>query len=184
MLLFNIHDGQRLRNWLVVIPSEGHDDRRGPAFVTALVRDPRFAAVAHDIVAEGASGRYQDVMDRYVRGEDVSAAELRTVWDDTTQQQIPGPIWTGEVPALHRAVREANARLPRDRQLRVLLGDPSIAWEHVHTPAATLTVRQSPQTLRPVNELLAGAVTWSVGTNRPCWRSSTRPPTSGGRNNR
>jgi hypothetical protein len=32
-------------------------------------------------------------------------------------------------------VREVNARLPRERQLRVLLGDPPIAWEHVHTAA-------------------------------------------------
>ena len=61
---------------------DGHGDLRGPAFVVSLIRDPRFAAVANDIVMEGASGRYQDVMDRYVRGDDVPAAALRPTWDE------------------------------------------------------------------------------------------------------
>jgi hypothetical protein len=120
---------------VVGLSPSGHDDERASAFVVALIRDPRFAVLANDIVVEGASGRYQDTMDRYLRGENVSAAELRKVWDDTTQQQFPGPMWTGEVPALPRAVREMNAQMPVGRKLRVLLGDPPIEWEHVHTPA-------------------------------------------------
>lgn len=118
-----------------ISPGEGHGDQRGPAFIVSLVRDARFAAVANDIVMEGASGRHQDAMDRYVNGESVSDAELRPIWDDTTQQQVPGPIWTGEVPPIYRAVREVNTKLPRERRLRLLLGDPPIEWENVHTPA-------------------------------------------------
>src|SRR5438045_3107602 len=53
----------------------------------------------------------------------------------TTQQQIPGPVWTGEVPAIYRAVRDVNRTLPRERQMRALLGDPPIDWRNVHTPA-------------------------------------------------
>jgi len=116
-------------------PGQGHGDERGPAFVIALVRDPRITSAATDIVMEGASGRYQTVMDRYTRGETVTAAESRPIWDDSTQQQIPGPVWTGEPPAIYRAVREVNARLPRERQIRALLGDPPIEWERVHTAA-------------------------------------------------
>src|SRR5262249_43969235 len=81
------------------------------------------------------NGRYQDAMDRYVRGEAVPDAQLRPIWNDTTQPQIPGPAWTGEVPAIYRAVRERNAALPPERRMRALLGDPPIEWEHVHSPA-------------------------------------------------
>jgi len=115
-------------------PGEGHGDQRGPEFLIALIRDPRITAGPLDVVMEGASGRYQAAMDRYVRGDAVADAELRRIWDDTTQQQIPGPVWEGQVPPVYRAIREVNATLPRDRQMRALLGDPPIEWEHVHTP--------------------------------------------------
>ncbi len=119
-------------------PGDGHGDERGPAFVITLIRDPRITAAATDVVMEGANGRYQAAMDRYTRGESVSDAELRPIWDDTTQPQIPGPVWTGEVPAIYRAVREVNAKLPRERQMRALLGDPPIEWENVHSEAGFL----------------------------------------------
>jgi hypothetical protein len=38
-----------------------------------------------------------------------------------------------DVPAFYRAIRVVNASLPRERQLRVLLGDPPISWDAVHT---------------------------------------------------
>jgi hypothetical protein len=103
--------------------------------VIALIRDPRITAAPTDLVVEGGSARYQAAMDRYVRGERVPDAELRPIWDDTTQPQIPGPVWTGEVPPLYRAVRDVNSALPRERQMRVLLGDPPIDWQSVHTAA-------------------------------------------------
>jgi hypothetical protein len=74
-------------------------------------------------------------MDRYVRGERIPDAELRPIWDDTTQPQIPGPVWTGAVPPVYRAVRDVNAALPRERQMRVLLGDPPIDWQSVRAAA-------------------------------------------------
>lgn len=116
----------------VVALSEGmHGNEQGLAFLLALIRDPRFARRVTDIVLEGPNARYQDVMDRYVRGEDVPVALLRRVWDDTTQQQANGPMWTGEVPETYRAVRQLNASLPPDHQLRILLGDPPVDWDQV-----------------------------------------------------
>jgi hypothetical protein len=130
-----IADALRTHPVVALSPGEGHGDARGPAFVISLIRDPRITAAPTDLVVEGANGRYQPAMDRYVRGERVADAELRPIWDDTTQPQIPGPVWTGEVAPLYRAVREVNATLPRERQMRVLLGDPPIEWERVHSTA-------------------------------------------------
>jgi hypothetical protein len=113
----------------IVALGEGqHNNEQSYAFRLALIRDPRFAMVVNDIVLESGTSRYQDVMDRFVRGESVPDSELRHAWQDTTQ---PDPVW--DVPMYEqffRAVRDINKSLPRERQLRVLLGDPPFDWEN------------------------------------------------------
>jgi hypothetical protein len=109
---------------------EFRGNEQAHAFQVSLIRDPRFHAVVNDIVVEFGNSRYQDVMDRYIRGEAVAADSLRRVWQDTTQVEYEWdlPIYED----FFRAVRTVNAALPRNRQLRVLLGDPPIDWEQVH----------------------------------------------------
>jgi hypothetical protein len=64
----------------IVALSEGaHGNEQGQAFRLALIRDPRFQRRVNDVVLEGPNARYQDVMDRYVRGEDVPVESLRRV---------------------------------------------------------------------------------------------------------
>ena len=120
------------RTHQIVALGEGiHGNNQAHAVRLALIRDPRFATVVNDIVVEFGSARYQAVMDRFVSGGEVPYAELRKAWQDTTTQH-PGwdlPIYE----AFFRAVREVNASLPVDRQLRVLLGDPPIDWSAVRT---------------------------------------------------
>ena len=120
------------RTHQVVALGEGeHGNLQGHAVRLALIRDPRFAEVANDIVVEFGNSRYQDVMDRYIRGEEVSRATLRRAWQDTTQA---GVVW--DVPIYEeffRVVREVNAKLPKKRRLRVLLGDAPIDWSQVHS---------------------------------------------------
>src|SRR5215468_4774103 len=136
---FDTHD--------IVALSEGtHGNEQGEAFRLSLIRDPRFAVRVNDIVLEGPNARYQEVMDRYVRGEDVPVASLRRVWDETTQQQAGGPMWTGEVPEFYRAVRQLNATLAPEHRLRLLLGDPPIDWEQIRTkgdPAQWVALRDT-----------------------------------------
>ncbi|HJR58341.1 MAG TPA: hypothetical protein VJ813_03040 [Vicinamibacterales bacterium] len=116
----------------VVALEEPHGDERAHAFRLALVRDPRFPPVVDDIVVEFGNSRYQDVMDRFVAGEPVGAADLRKVWQDTTQAHT---IWDRPIyEHFFRAVRDVNLGLARDVRLRVLLGDPPIDWQTVHTP--------------------------------------------------
>ena len=106
----------------VVTLPDWHGDHRLLEFILTLLRDPRLPAVVDDIVVENTNARYQAVLDRYVRGEDVPLADVLAIWEDTTVQ----PAQLSEVPALYRTVREVNAGLPRDQQLRILLGEPPI----------------------------------------------------------
>jgi hypothetical protein len=122
------------RSHSIVTISDPHGNAQLMAFNLALIRDPRFPAVVNDIVQEGGNARYQELMDRYVRGENVPYAALSQVWDNSTQPDEGGfGTRGGYVPELYRMVREVNRSLPRERQLRVLLGDPPIDWDKVQT---------------------------------------------------
>jgi hypothetical protein len=95
----------------------------------ALYRDPRFTAVVNDIVVESGSSRYQDHLDRFVRGEEVADVFLRAARENTVAAT---PVWDRSIyDELFRAVRDINRSSPRDRQLRILLGDPPITWSEV-----------------------------------------------------
>jgi len=96
-----------------------HNNEQGHTFRLSLIRDPRFAATVNDSVVESGNARNQDVMDRFVPGDDVPYDVLRQVWQNTTQ---PHAVW--DVPIyeeLFRTVRSVNESLPRERQLRVLV---------------------------------------------------------------
>jgi hypothetical protein len=118
----------------VVALGEGaHGNIPGHLFRLALLRDPRFAATVNDIVVEFGSARYQDLMDRFTRGDGVPLEELRRVWEDTTG---PTPAWDRPIyEEFFRAVRDINRPLPEGRRVRVLLGDPPIDWDGVGSPA-------------------------------------------------
>lgn len=117
---------------IVALDEGRHGNEQAHRLRLALVRHPTFARNVNDIVVEFGSARYQDVMDRYIRGEDVPASELRHAWQDTTQHAV----W--DVPIFEeffRAVRQVNQPLAANRQLRVLLADPPIDWTAVKTAA-------------------------------------------------
>jgi hypothetical protein len=119
------------KSYPVVALGEMHGSEQGHAFHLALLRDPRFAATVDDILVEFGSGRYQDLIDSFVTGEDVSEESLRHVWQDTT---VPGPVWDAPIYAdFFRAVRSVNRALPANHRLRVLLGDAPIDWDQVKT---------------------------------------------------
>ena len=117
----------------LVAVSEMHGNPESQALFISLVGDPEFQAIVSDIVVEFGNGRYQDVVDRYLAGDDVRADELSRVWRDTTQ--ISGIFNLPMYEEMLRAVRNVNESLPPGRKLRVWLGDPPIDWETVTSPA-------------------------------------------------
>ena len=116
---------------LVGLGEGPHGNIEGHRFRLSLIRDPRFNATVDDIVVEFGNARYQDLMDRFVRGGAIDDATLRHVWEDTTNVN---PGWERPIyKEFFQAVRAINGALPPDRQLRVLLGDPPLEWEDIHT---------------------------------------------------
>jgi hypothetical protein len=121
---------------LVALSEGQHWNEQGHEFRMALIRDPRLSSVVNDIVLESGDARYQDVIDRFIAGEEVPYDELRHVWEDTT---MTNTVW--DVPIyeeFYRTVREVNRTLPRTKRFRVLLGDPPIDWTKVTTKEEVL----------------------------------------------
>jgi hypothetical protein len=100
-------------------------------FYAAIIRDPRFAREVGNVVVEFGGAAHQDIVDKYVAGEDVPYLELRKVWTDVVG-------WLPTVTSLglidfYAQVRTVNLALPKDQRIHVWLGEPSIDWSKIKT---------------------------------------------------
>jgi hypothetical protein len=120
---------QRFEQHPIVMFGEVHGCVQEHALLQKLVTSPEFAARVNDVVIEMGNSLYQEVLDRYIAGENVPMEQLRKTWENVVG--APGGIATPPYHGLLAAVREANQHLPKERRLRVLAGDPPIDWEHV-----------------------------------------------------
>jgi len=107
----------------------------------AMVRHPDFARKVRTIVVEFGSISEQPTLDRYIRGENVSRAQLAQVWK-TTSQAANG-VWDSPIyPEFFAAVRDVNAKLPADAQVRVLGGDPGPVDNRSRETAAVSVLKE------------------------------------------
>lgn len=116
----------------IVMLGEIHGCAQEWKLLDELVAAPGFAESVNDIVMEFGNARYQDVVDRYVAGDNVPVEQVERAWQDTVGAFGPESPVYGE---FYAAVRSVNRKLPKDRKIRILLGDPPMDWGQVHTPA-------------------------------------------------
>ena len=107
----------------------------------AMVRHPDFAKKVRSIVVEFGSTTEQSTLDRYIRGENVSRAQLEQVWKTTTQ--APNGIWDQPIyAAFFAAVRDVNSKLPADARVRVFGGDPGPGDNRSRETAAVSVLKE------------------------------------------
>lgn len=113
---------------------EFHEISNALAFYATLVRDPRFASEVGNVVVEFGASQHQDILDRYMAGEEVPYSELSKVWRNTVAWQ---PTLGGVgYQTFFAQVRAVNLSLPPDRRIHVLLSEPPIDWGSVNTKEA------------------------------------------------
>lgn len=101
-------------------------------FLGQLIKEEGFYTQVNDILIEAGNALYQDILDRYISGEDVDAEELRLVWMNTTQS--PVDPWGSKVYLdFLLSVRELNQAIAESHRIRVIAADPPIDWETVKT---------------------------------------------------
>ncbi len=112
----------------VVGMSAAHRNKDLDDFILNLIRNPAFPSKVNDVAVECGNSLYQPVLDRYIAGEVVSLSEVRLVWRNTTQTMCGMSAFYEELFPL---VRKINQKLPPERRLRVLAGDPAFDWSKV-----------------------------------------------------
>src|ERR1044071_4012482 len=64
----------------IVALGEAHALQEEHDFIQSLIRNPAFADKVNDVVVECGNALYQNILDRYIAGQDVPLAEVRQVW--------------------------------------------------------------------------------------------------------
>jgi len=117
---------------LVAFSEPRHGASGTREFLASVIRHPEFASRVNDVVVEFGNARYQAIADRYVAGQAVPRDELRQIWENTT---VVTGVWSSPMyEGFLDDVRAFNQSLPRDKQVRVVLGDPPIDWSVVRGP--------------------------------------------------
>jgi hypothetical protein len=125
----------------IVALGEAHQRKLDSDLRIAVVRHPDFAKKVRSIVVEFASTTEQPTLDRYIRGENVSSAQLAQVWKTTTQ--AANRVWDSPIYAdFLAAVREVNSKLPADARIRVFGGDPGPGDNRSRETAAVSVLKQ------------------------------------------
>jgi hypothetical protein len=125
----------------IVALGEAHGRKLDSDLRIAVVRHPDFAKKVRSIVVEFGSTTEQSTLDRYIRDENISRAQLEQVWKTTTQ---PGPqIWQDPIYAdFFAAVRDVNSKLPVDARIRVFGGDPGPGDKRSRETAAVSVLKE------------------------------------------
>jgi hypothetical protein len=125
----------------VVALGEAHQRELDSDLRIALVRHPDFPKKVRFIVVEFASTTEQPTLDRYIRGESVSRAQLEQVWKTTTQ--AANGVWDDPIyPDFFAAVRDVNSKLPADARIRVFGGDPGPGDNRSRETAAVSVLKE------------------------------------------
>lgn len=105
----------------LVALGEAHERRIDSDLRIALVRHPGFAKKVRAIVIECGSSVEQATLDRYIRGENVSPAQLERVWKSTRNGDgfCNAPMYADFLAA----VRGVNVALPAEVRIRVFGGE-------------------------------------------------------------
>jgi hypothetical protein len=117
---------------------EAHGRRADSDLRIALVRHPDFAGKVRSIVVEFGSTTEQLTLDRYIRGDNVSRAQLERVWKTTSNGDWDSPVYAD----FFTAVRDVNSRLPADARIRVFGGDPGPRDQRDREAAAVAILEQ------------------------------------------
>jgi hypothetical protein len=116
--------------------SAAHSNKDLDDFILDLIRNPAFPSKVDDVAVECGNSLYQPILDRYIAGDEVPLSEVRQVWSNTTQT-VCG--MSGFYEELFPLMRRINQKLPPEKKLRVLAGDPPIDWSKVRGRAYAIS---------------------------------------------
>ncbi len=114
----------------IVLFGEMHGNQQEYAWLCQLVNNPAFDDRVDDIVVEFGNARYQDIVDRYLAGDNVSVDQVRPAWRNMIASVPPvSPVY-GD---FYEAIRQANLAHHEHHPLRLVMGSPPGNWDKIRT---------------------------------------------------
>lgn len=122
---------QQFEKYNIICLDEGpHGTLQSHAFIRTLLSNDSVSSKLNYLIVEFANIIYQDILDKYIYGEEVPDIELQKIWRNSTQAHSP----LYEMPVykkLLETIRDIN-RISGNK-IRVLAGDPEIDWKEIQT---------------------------------------------------
>jgi len=116
-----------IENSPLVVLGERHGLIEQHEFFYELLNDERVQSEVDFIFFEVANSAYQAVIDNYVSGEEVSKRDLQMVWQDMSTSPF-SKFENGLYGKFFAVVRKINQDLPKEKQYRIIAGDPPLVW--------------------------------------------------------
>jgi len=113
----------------IVMFGEAHGCKQEYEWLDELVGAPGFADRVDDIVVEFGNSLYQELVDRYVAGENVPLAQVQQAWRNAIGTvNAPSPVYE----SFYNAVRSTNLKRGGKHQIRIILGGPPGDWNTIN----------------------------------------------------
>jgi len=112
----------------IVAIGERHDNQDLHDLYLTLIRDERIQDRVDDIVLEYGNSLYQDILDRYVYGDDVEFEQVQRVWRNVFVSQML-QYGVDSFAEMVQIVRRINVTLPDKKKIRILAGGVPFDWE-------------------------------------------------------
>lgn len=110
----------------------GHHLENSHQFFQKMFDNKEIQEMINIVIIEFANTNYQDILDRYIFGEEVPLNELRKVWRESTQ--CIGRFGEAHIYfELLKKIRTVNLLLPEKNKIRVLGGDPPVNWKTIRS---------------------------------------------------
>ena len=110
----------------------GHNLINAHQCIAKILMNEKIIDILDVIILEFLNAKYQNILDKFMLGENVSVSELQKLWRDSSQS--PGLFGEASIYLeLLKTLRQINIRLPQAKKIRVLAGDPPIDWDKIHT---------------------------------------------------
>lgn len=118
----------------IVFFGESHDKVELLEFYTALIQNEFFQRKVDVIALELGNAFYQDILNRYIAGEEVDYSEVRKVWFDATNSLLQFGDSSLTEQLINR-IRAINLTIESNNKYQVVAMDPPINWSHIHSSA-------------------------------------------------
>ena len=116
----------------VVAIGENHGHLELHDWILAFLETPQAQDVVDDIVVEWGNALYQDLIDRYIDGEDVPFDSVSLVWRNTIVS--PNTVWDAPVyQRFFQHVRNLNLTSQAGNHYRVVLADTPVDWNKIES---------------------------------------------------